>query len=217
MEFLKALYGEKALTYAQLEELINAHNGNEANKEKQIKIANLGTGEYVGKGKFDSAELEKNAKIKELEEAQKLIAEFKKTEKGNEALQTKITEYENQVKTLQDENAKLKVESAVKVALLEAKAKDIDYMTFKLKEKGQVELDEQGKIKGWDNTIKELQTQYPEHFVGKQQNIIDENKLPGGNPNPSGYTRKDILKMSYGERAKLFEENPEAYNQAMKN
>ena len=213
MEFLKALFGEKALTYAQLEELINAHNGNEANKENQIKIANLGKGEYVGKGKFDSAELEKNAKIKELEEAQKLIAEFKKTEKGNEALQTKITEYENQVKTLQDENAKLKVESAVKVALLEAKAKDIDYMTFKLKEKGQVELDEQGKIKGWDNTIKELQTQYPEHFVGKQQNIIDENILPGGTGGHDAITKEAFNKMGYADRLKVYNDNPELYAQ----
>lgn len=28
--------------------------GADANREKQIKLANLGSGEYVGKGKFDS-------------------------------------------------------------------------------------------------------------------------------------------------------------------
>ena len=43
MEFLKEILGEEL--YKQVETAINAHNGNEANKEKQIKIGNLGTGE----------------------------------------------------------------------------------------------------------------------------------------------------------------------------
>ena len=50
MEFLKEILG--ADLYAQITEKINAHNGNEANKDKQIKIGNLGSGEYVGKGKY---------------------------------------------------------------------------------------------------------------------------------------------------------------------
>ena len=32
MEFLKAIYGDKALTFDELVQAINAHNGNEANK-----------------------------------------------------------------------------------------------------------------------------------------------------------------------------------------
>jgi hypothetical protein len=42
MEFLKELLGEEL--YSQIEAKINEHNGNEANKDKQIKIGNLGTG-----------------------------------------------------------------------------------------------------------------------------------------------------------------------------
>ena len=52
MEFLKEILGEEL--YKQFEEKINAHNGDEANKDKQIKLANLSSGEYVGKGKYDA-------------------------------------------------------------------------------------------------------------------------------------------------------------------
>ena len=53
MEFLKAIYGDKALTYEELIQAINTHNGDEANKDKQIKIANLNSGEYVSKLKYE--------------------------------------------------------------------------------------------------------------------------------------------------------------------
>ena len=52
MEFLKEILGEEL--YSQVESKINEYNGADANREKQIKLANLGSGEYVGKGKFDS-------------------------------------------------------------------------------------------------------------------------------------------------------------------
>ena len=82
MEFLKTIYGDKSMTYDELVNALNAHNEDEANKEKQIKIANLGGGEYVGKGRFDS-EIEKlnnllSGKTTELETANNLIAELKK-------------------------------------------------------------------------------------------------------------------------------------------
>ena len=52
MEFLKEILGETL--FAQFEAAINAYNGNEANKDRQIKIGNLGSGEDVGKGKYDT-------------------------------------------------------------------------------------------------------------------------------------------------------------------
>ena len=46
MEFLKEILGEEL--YAQFAEKLNAYNGDAANKDKQIKLANLGGGEYEG-------------------------------------------------------------------------------------------------------------------------------------------------------------------------
>lgn len=50
MEFLKTILGEEL--YKQVETALNTYNGDEANKDKQIKLANLASGEYVGKGQI---------------------------------------------------------------------------------------------------------------------------------------------------------------------
>lgn len=67
MEFLKEILGESL--YAQLEQALNAYNGNEANKDKQVKLANLAGGEYVGKGKYDALQTLLDGKTAELETA----------------------------------------------------------------------------------------------------------------------------------------------------
>lgn len=214
MDWLKEILGEEL--YNKVVEKVNLHNGDENNKNKQVKIANLSSGEYVGKGKFESLETEHNSKLAELEAANKMIAEFKKGSKGNEELQSKIANYEQQVVELQKQLATAKLESAVKVALLEAKATDIDYMTFKLKEKGELTLDDKGHVSGIDDMIQGLKTQFPNQFEGSSQKKIIENKLPNSNENATP-TRNDILKMPYNKRVELYEKNPEAYKNAMNN
>ena len=99
MDFLKEVLGEEL--YEQVASKVNEHNGNEANKDKQLKLANLSTGEYVGKGKHDALQALLDGQKSELEQANNLIAELKKGTKGNEELQGKITTYEGQVAELQ--------------------------------------------------------------------------------------------------------------------
>lgn len=224
MEFLKEILGEEL--FNQLAEKINAHNGNEANKEKQVKLANLASGEYVGKGKYDALQALFDGQKTELETANGLIADFKKNTKGNEELQGKITGYETQVAELQKQLQETKVKSAIKVALLSEKAVDVDYLTFKLneklKEKGEtLELDENDNIKGWDDKLSGLKTQFPKMFETASNGSdgfkrLDDGKIPGSDDG-NVLTKSDILKKPYAERAKLFAENPEAYNAAMKN
>lgn len=220
MEFLKELLGEEL--YAQLESKINEHNGNEANKDKQIKIGNLGTGEYVGKGKYDALQELVNGKETELKSANDLIAELKKATKGNEEMQKKFTDYEAENAKLQAELQDTKIKAAIKVALLSEKAVDVDYLTFKLneklKEKGEsLELDENENIKGWDALKDGLKTQFPTMFEsagsGKMK-VLGDNKLPTGDNNET-LTKADLLKKPYAERMKIYNENPEAYNTAM--
>ena len=57
MEFLKDILGEDL--YKQVSDTVNAYNGKPENKEKQVKIADLGSGQYVDKGKYDTAVAEK--------------------------------------------------------------------------------------------------------------------------------------------------------------
>lgn len=185
MDFLKAIYGDKALTFEELVTAINAHNGAEANKENQIKVANLGGGEYVGKGKYDALEAMLNGKNTELETANALIKELKGGTKGNEEMQGKIKQYEEvTIPELQKKLAETKLNSELKVALLGARAKDIDYLTFKLKESGKtLELGEDEKIKGIDDMLTDLKTQFPAFFETGAPGggfEIDPNKLQHG-------------------------------------
>lgn len=218
MEFLKAILGEEL--YKQVEAAVNAYNGNADNKDKQVKLANLGSGEYVGKGKYDALDALLKGKETELTNANGLIAELKKGTKGNEELQGKITGYESQVAQLQAELEKTKLENAIQLALRDAKAVDPDYLAFKLREKYKPEeltLDENGKVKGIDDKLAGLKTQFPNQFEGAGSKKIIENKLPDDQGGGDAVTKEDFAKMGYQERLKLFNENPTAYAELTKN
>jgi hypothetical protein len=218
MEFLKAILGDEL--YNQFAEKLNAYNGDEANKDKQIKLANLAGGEYVGKGKYDALQATLDGKTNELNTANGLIDELKKGTKGNEGLQGKITAYEGEVQKLQEQLQETKIKSAIKVALLSEKAFDVDYLTFKLesklKDEGKtLELDDNDNIKGWNDMLSGLKTQFPTQFESSDTKKVEEHKLEHGEEK-STITKNDILKKPYAERMKLFEENPDAYRKAMK-
>ena len=205
MEFLKEILGEEL--YSQVAEKINAHNGDEANKDKQIKIGNLGTGEYVSKGKYDSLNDLIKGKETELTSANELIAQLKKATKDDEGLQKKIGEYDVQVAQLQAQLQETKLKSAIKVALLSEKVTDVDYLTFKLneslKEKGEnLELDENDNIKGWDDKLSGLKTQFPTFFESAGTNkmkVLGDNRLPegDGNRNVEPDNLAEALRMQY--------------------
>jgi hypothetical protein len=165
--------------------------------------------------RYGKLKTDHDGKVAELTEAQNLIAELKKASKGQEDLQGKITNYETQVQQLQTENQRIKVEAEAKVGLLAAKAVDVDYLLFKLKEKGELELDDQGKIKGWDDKIAALKTQLPTQFEAEAKKNIIENKLPGDDSGGDAITRESLLKKPYAERMKFYNDNPEVYKSIM--
>lgn len=215
MEFLKAILGEEL--YAQVAEKLNAHNDNEANKDNQVKLGNLGSGEYVGKAKYDALETLLKGKTTELETANGLITELKKGTKGNEELQGKITGYETQVAQLQQELKDTKIKSAVKVALLAEKALDVDYLAYKLeanlKADGKsLELDDADNIKGWKDLLSGLKTQFPNQFEGEGQRKYKDGSLPDGNGGGE-VTLEQFRKMGVEERSKFKAENEALYNQ----
>ena len=218
MEFLKGILGEEL--FAQVAEKINAHNGNEANKENQIKVANLGAGEYVGKGKFDSLQALFDGQKTELEKANGLIAELRKATKGNEEMQGKITAYDAQVAELQKQLAEVKVAGALKVALLAAKAKteDIDYLTYRIqqnltREGKTLELDDAEQIKGWDDILSGIKTQCPSQFDPASTWTVAPNPLPKSVPGATGVTPEQFAKMGYQSRLELFNKQPDVYAQ----
>lgn len=121
-----------------------------------------------------------DTKSKEHLEATKLIEELKKSSAGNEENLNKIKTYEGQVAELQKELEQTKIESALKVALANAKVTDVDYVAFKVKEKGELKLDDKGNIKGIDDTLKDIKTAYPNFFEVEKKKEIDVKQLGEG-------------------------------------
>lgn len=196
-------------------------NEGENDKLKHVRFADLSEGGYVSKDKYTSLETDLSGKTSELEKANGLIEELKKSTGKDAALQQKITDYETEIATLKAENTELKTENALKFALVAAGAVDVDYLVFKAKEKGEIKLDDNGKIKGEDDLISGLKTQLPSMFgtsgSNQQQNNngnrkILENNLPGGDNNKT-VTKEQFRAMGYADRLKLKQENPELFKQ----
>lgn len=161
------------------------------------------------KGDYDNLD-------KQYKEASTLIETLKKNGTDNADLQKKIGDYEAKVKDLTEQLDKTNLDNAIKIALLEAKATDVDYLTFKLREKGELKLDENGKLKDADKLISELKTGYPNQFEATAKKNIKEKKLGGDDEDKNGsdgtITKEQFSKMNYKERLKLFNENKELYN-----
>ena len=113
MEELKSIFGENSLTYAQFSEAL------EKADKKTLNLANLAKGGYVGKEKFTAKESElaaANTTIRELQDAAKKWdgVDVDKLKNDMAALQTK---YDSDL-------AAAKLDNALNLALMEAKARD---------------------------------------------------------------------------------------------
>ena len=130
--------------------------------------------------RFGKLKTQNDSTTQQLAEANALIAEMKKSTKGQEDLQQKVTAYETQIATLQAQLEETQIDADVHVALLSegVKPDDIDYVMFKLKAKGKLERGEDGKVKDMDDKIAALKTQLPSQFTGeKKKNILDLNSI----------------------------------------
>jgi hypothetical protein len=143
-----------------------------------------------------------------------LIADLQKKTKSDEAVQKKIAEYQTQIQTLQQEAIQAKTESALKIALLTAGAKssDIDYLMFKIQHDGDwsPELGEDGQIKGLEDKVKGLKTQFPAQFDSASSKKVDEKKLDRTDQKES-VTADEFRKMGYQAKNELFNRDPDLY------
>lgn len=162
--------------------------------------------------------------IQERDAANATIAELKKAAKGQADMQAIITNHEGTIQKLTEQLAQEKLNAAIKVGLLSAKAADVDYLTFKLNEKLKADgetltLDENGNIKGWNDKVDGLKTQFPNMFeeVGDGSNPEGFEVVPlplrkgsGGNDAP---TKESFRNMTYEQRLALKQQNETLYRQ----
>lgn len=156
-------------------------------------------------------------------ESQKRISDLQKATKGQEEIQNQIADYKSRAEALEEELQRTKIDSAIKVGLLAEDAEDVEYLTFKLKEKLKekeqvLELDESGNIKGWAGYVEDLKTQLPNQFSSKaDKGVIDGFKpIKEDEFQNTGMTKKELLNKSYPERMKFYSEHPEEYAEIMK-
>ena len=173
-----------------------------------------GKGINESKSKIDDLTNQLGLATKEKDEANKLIDDLKKSNQGNEELQNKIGTYETQLNELKAENEQLKLDNAIKVELLSAKAKgdDLDYLMFKIKQNNdKLSLTENGELKGFD--VEEIKTTYPSNFEVETKKVVDVNNLPKIENSDNTITKEQFEKMGYKEKNKLYNENPDVYNE----
>ena len=198
MEFLKEILGDDL--YSQVSEKINSYNSNEKNKNNQIKIGNLGSGNYIGKEKFDAKETEIAGLKEQLTTASDTIKSYE--DMDIEAIKKSAkdweTKYNTDTQALQDKLAKKDYETAIKDKTANLKftsegAKKsfiTDLMAKELKL-------ENGNILGFDDFVKVYKETDPKAF--ESDNPLPEFTAPNPNNNSNISHNKEL---SLGEALK---------------
>lgn len=174
--------------------------------------------------RYDKLKRESEATAQERDAANNTIAELKAAAQGQAEMQNIITNHEATIKQLSAELEQTRINSAVQVALMAEGVEDVDYLTFKLREKlkGDGEtltLDENGHIKGWNEKVEGLKTQFPKMFEGGEASttkdgfeVVDPIALRKGK-GADAPTPESFKGMTYEQRVALKQSNEALYRQ----
>ena len=173
MDFLKEIFGEKALTFAELETALKDN--------KDVKLVNLASGDYVGKEKFTTLETERNTLKTSLEERDTQLEELKKVDPA--ALQAKITALQTANTTAATEHqkqlAQVKLDAAIDTRLIKEGAVDTRAVRALL-DAGKISLDGENLL-GMDEQLATLKENSKWAFnVQTQPRSGDRHGKPGG-------------------------------------
>lgn len=143
---------------------------------------------------------------------------------GSESIQQDLTAAQNKITSLEAQLKQAQVEAQGRMALLSAGAKSdaIDFLMFRLQADGELEQDENGKVKGLEDKIAALKTQQPVHFeaAGDGDNggyqVYQPNTLKQGNDGDLTVTKEQFRTMGFEERLALKQKNEALYKQLAK-
>lgn len=119
MDFIKQLFNNGSLSYEDFTKAVDAHNALPENKEKQIKVGNIGNGDYVAKDKFAAKEIELTAANTKIGELTTSINKFDGVDV--EGLKTEVANAKAKYDT---DIQKIKYDSALDVALVSSKTRN---------------------------------------------------------------------------------------------
>lgn len=156
MDFLKNIFGAEALTFEQFSEKLKDN--------KDVKLANLASGQYVDKGKLDAKITELNTANQTIKDLQDAVKKFDGVDV--EELKTSLSNLQKQYDT---DISAARLDNALNLALAEAKAKNpklakgaLDMSLLKL---------DGDKLLGFDEQIKKLKE--------SDGYLFEEDKAPG--------------------------------------
>ena len=169
-------------------------------------------------GKDIEAEKEKATTItteledvkEQLKEANSTIEDLKKNNTDNEALQAKVKEYEDTIKTQKAEYEtkvrNLTLDSAIEKALSNAGAKHAELLSTKI-DREKLKIEEGGKVTGLDEQINSFKESYKDLFIPKIEGRDPNNNNSGGKPAIKNPWSKEHLNLT--QQAKILKEDPE--------
>lgn len=122
------------------------------------------------------------AKETELQNALAQLTQLQQANQGNVDLQNQLAIKDQEIATLRAQNLEVARDNNIKMALLTngAKADDIDYLLFKLKD--EFKCDDNGKITNADDIMKSAKETYQNNFESTKK-VVQVKDLPGGDPN----------------------------------
>lgn len=148
---------------------------------------------------------------KELENRDKQITDLQKAKDGdNQELKDKLDQYKQENAQYQADMKELKLNNAIKLAVAKD-ANDANDVLLML-DKSNLELQEDGNVKGLEDAVKALQDSKPYLFA--------DNKATGRTPNDGdainiGITKEQFDEMTVAQREDLFYNHRETYDKLL--
>lgn len=193
MEFLKDILGDDL--YTQVETKINAHN--EGNKDKQVKIANLGNGDYVSRSKYDTLQTDLQNQKDLLKTANAEIDSYKSMDidaikKSAEDYKTK---YETAEKDYQAKISQMEYDNKLDKYVDTLNLKNDIYKNAVISQIKEKELKFDGDVLlGGEELVKVFKEKYAEAFVDTKPKPTFADSTPGSQ---SGIISGDPNEMDY--------------------
>lgn len=205
MEFLKDILGEDL--YKQVSDTVNAYNGKPENKDKQVKLADLGSGQYVDKGKYDTAVAEKENLAGQIKTLNTTIGDLKKNNADNETLQTTIANLQGELKKQQTASEEIAKTYALKDSLTKQGVLDPDYLIYKAGGLEKFNFDKEGKPIGVEEVVKPYKDDAAmAHLFKQEQSKPPYNPKDGGAGGVTNPFAKDTFNLT--EQGRMLKENP---------
>lgn len=205
---LEELLGEEL--YKQVKEKIDAANANEPDKLKHIRYADLSEGEYVSKGKYDTAVAEKENLAGQVKTLNTTISDLKKNNADNETLQTTIANLQGELKKQQTANEEITKTYALKEQLAKQGVTDPDYLIYKAGGLDKFTFDKEGKPVGVEEAVKPYKDDAAMAHLFKQEQPPKPPYQPqggtGGNGAENPFAKETFNLTKQGE---LLKSNPE--------